>query len=590
MLRLCLAVALVCVLAPVASAPLPAPPLQLAQAPPAPAGQPAATATATAAPTVLFGQPIQPGDTLLITVAGEPQITGSYTVREDGRLMLPMIGEFQSAGFTPTRFADRLAEALRRYVKNPIVSANVTAAMPRSVTILGDVPRPGIYDQRQTPTLLSLLAVSGGPTATTDWSRSSLIRDGEVALLSVRAGNLPQDAPLQPGDVVSVASKGTPTVQVVGAVKVAGEVPLTKADSAAKLALVSGLAPDADASAASLLRGDKRLPCDLSALVSGQAIPPEVPLQPGDILIVPQKAESSIYLLGDVKTSGVQPLPKPTRATAALAAAGGLLDTADGAHAYVLRNGERVPVNLVALLQAGSGATQDPMLQPGDVVVVPRQSGTVYVIGEVAKPGPQALAVAGTVVSAWALSGGATELGDLRNVLLLRNDETIRLDLESLDRGDTRCDLKLQDGDRILVPKLARQMYVLGEVHKPGIFRIQEGETLLDVIARAGGPTGTANIGRIAIVRRVGPGAMPTPEQRAAACRARPTDPADKLEKAMQLGLNVHFINLARVQPGEQVYQAQPDDLVYIPALKAKTIDWWQVLLTLGTALLFNND
>lgn len=588
MLRLCLAVALVCVLAPVASAPLTAQPLQLAQAPAAPAAPPAA-APPTAPPTVLFGQPLQPGDTLLITVAGEPQITGPYTVREDGRLMLPLIGEFQTAGFTPTQFADRLATALRRYVKNPIVSANITSAMPRSVTILGDVPRPGIYDQRQTPTLLSLLAVCGGPTSTTDWSRSSLIRKGEVALLAVREGNLPQDAPLQPGDVISVASKGTPTVQVVGAVKVAGEVPLTKADSAARLALISGLTPDADAAAASVLRGDKRIPCDLSALVSGQATPPEVRLQPGDILMIPQKAETSIYLLGDVKTSGVQPLTKPTHVTAALAASGGLLDTADAARAYILRNGERMPLDLVALLQAGSKA-EDPMLQPGDVLVVPKQSGTVYIIGEVTKPGPQPLSVAGSVISAWALSGGTTELGDLRNVLLLRGDETVRLDLEGLDRGDTRCDVKLHDGDRILVPKLCRQMYLLGEVHKPGIYRIQEGETLLDVIARAGGPTGAAHIGRIAIVRRVGPGAMPTPEQRAAARRARPTDPADKLEQAMQLGLNVHFINLARVQPGEEVYLAQPDDLIYIPAIKAKTIDWWQVLLTLGTALLFNND
>ncbi|MEN6548517.1 MAG: SLBB domain-containing protein [Armatimonadia bacterium] len=586
MLRLCLAVAFVCVLAPLAAAPLDHSPLQVAQAPVAPAAAPAATAAG--APTVLFGQPLQPGDTILITVAGEPLITGPYTVREDGRLMLPMIGDFQAAGFTPTQFADRLATALRRYVKNPIVSANATTTMPRSVTILGDVPRPGIYDQRQTPTLLSLLAVCGGPTPTTDWSRSSLIRKGEVALLAVREGNLPQDAPLQAGDVISVASKGTPTVQVVGAVKVSGEVPLTKADSAAKLALISGLAPDADPSAASILRGDKRIPSDLSALVSGQATPPEVPLQPGDILVVPQKAESSIYLLGDVKTSGVQPLTKPTRATAALAAAGGLLDTADGAHAYILRNGERVPLNLVALLQSGSTAS-DPMLQPGDVLVVPKQSGSVYIIGEVTKPGPQPLNVAGSVISAWALAGGATELGDLRNVLLLRENETMRLDLQGLDRGDTRCDIKLQDGDRILVPKLAQQMYVLGEVHTPGIYRIQEGETLLNVIARAGGPTGAAAIGRIAIVRRLGPGAMPTAEQRAAARRARPTDPADKLEQAMQLGLNVHFINLARVQPGEAVYLAQPNDLIYIPAIKAKTIDWWQVLLTLGTALLLND-
>ncbi|MEN6303559.1 MAG: polysaccharide biosynthesis/export family protein, partial [Armatimonadia bacterium] len=146
MLRLCLAVAFACALAPLAAAPPDHSPLQVAQAPVAPAAAPLATAAG--APTVLFGQPLQPGDTILITVAGEPLITGPYTVREDGRLMLPMIGDFQAAGFTPTQFADRLATALRRYVKNPIVSANATTTMPRSVTILGDVPRPGIYDQR----------------------------------------------------------------------------------------------------------------------------------------------------------------------------------------------------------------------------------------------------------------------------------------------------------------------------------------------------------------------------------------------------------------------------------------------------------
>lgn len=551
----------------------------LSGAPPA-APPPLATISAAA----LGNQPLQPGDTINVTVAGEPTLTGPCTIREDGRLIFPIIGDVKVAGYTPTLLADRLADLLHRYVVQPVVSVTVVNAVPRGVSILGDVPRPGLYELAQAPNISALLAICGASMANV--RDAVLVRKGELIQLGNDGKPLPAELALEAGDVVSIPTREAAMVQVAGAVKSPGPLSLQSSGTVCKAVLMAGgVTPEGDPQAAYVLRGGTRIAVDVATLLTGDDDTGDVLLRPGDILVVPSRIESSIYVLGEVKTAGPQILNKPVHVTGAIAQAGGLTETADGTRASILRQGERVPLNLLALLQDGT-STDDPVLRPGDVLVIPRSSSMVYLAGQVAKPGPVPYATARTVVAAWSQAGGATVEGDIGNAMLVRGSETKRLNLGALDKGDLKYNLPLQPGDTILVPLAAQTMYVLGQVNRPGIYPVREGDTLLDIIAEAGGPTGVASTGECALVRKCVPGKLAA----VGAVKPQPTkslQPADKLQDAINRGLNIQFLDLARIQAGrEDVYMAQPGDLLYIPAQKQRRIDWLQVLVSLGTGLL----
>lgn len=535
----------------------------------------------------ILGAALMAGDTVTVSVPGEPAITGSYTVRDDGRIVFPVAGSQQVTGLTPMQLADRLTAALRPFVVDPVVAVTAISGAPRTVSVVGDVARPGSYDHRQACNLNALMALCGGCTSG-DLKGATLVRRGELMAVVPDGQREPENLSLEAGDVLTVPSRVASVINVAGAVKTPAALPLSTCNSAGKaLVLCGGPTPEGDASCAYIMRDNQRLPVNLASYTNGQTpATPDVPLQPGDVVMVPQKTESGCYVLGEVKTPGPQVMTRPVRVSTALAQAGGLSADADGSRAYILRSEKKVPVNLTSLLQDGDGQS-DVALIAGDVVVVPKSTGLVYVMGQVTKPGPLPLSSAPTALAAWGLAGGGTLDADVRSAMLLRGTECLPLNLEALDRGETRLDVALQPGDRIMVPKYSRMMYVLGQVNKPGTHPIAQGDTLLDVIARAGGPTGLAAADSIAIVRKTPANCTPVIEC-APGAKGRQELPADKVQKALQAGLTIKFVDLARAQMCTDEMLAQPGDLIYVPALKQRRVDWLQVLVTLGAALLVN--
>lgn len=563
----------------------------LAQAPVAGAAPPATLAPAMPASAGgAFAQSLQPGDTVNVVVAGEPQITGQYTVRQDGRILFPLAGPMQVSGLTSMQVADQLSASLQKYVRRPVVSVDVVSAQPRLATLLGDVPRPGTYDLRQAPTLRALLAVAGELNPTADVQSAVLVREGEVAaLLKPDQGQLP-DLRLHAGDVITIPSRSTVLVHVLGAVRTPASYPLSSAGSAGRALLLAGSpTPEGDPAAAYIMRGEQRVPVNLAPFMDPRGNPPaDTPLQPGDIVVVPVREQAYVYVLGEVRTPGAIPVTTADTITAALARAGGTNATANLAGAYILRNNTRVPVNLQALLQEGA-AGDNAGIQPGDVLVVPASGGTVYWVGQVTRPGPVPYQQAETLLAAWASAGGVSPDGDLRNAMVLRENAALPVDLEALERGDMRQNLPLQPGDRILVPRFAHQMYILGQVGTPGVHNIHPGDTLLDVLARAGGPAGDAAINKIAIVRKLPPTQVEAERARLAAQKNGDRLTEAKLQEAIDRGLAVRFLDLARAETDAEVYRAQPGDLIYVPARREPRISWLDLLITVGTALLINN-
>ncbi len=115
----------------------------------------------------------------------------------------------------------------------------------------------------------------------------------------------------------------------------------------------------------------------------------------------------------------------------------------------------------------------------------------VLVTGEVGSPGTRILSGLATPLDPILLSGGINKTGSLRNVTLVRGNQTIGIDLYSLLLQGTIPNIGgLRNGDRIYVPPLHNTVAVTGYVRRPGIYELRDGQSGLDVndlIQLAGG-------------------------------------------------------------------------------------------------------
>jgi polysaccharide biosynthesis/export protein len=101
-------------------------------------------------------------DVLSISVWKEPDITRSVTVRSDGKISLPLVGELQAAGRTPSQLEQDITAALRSYIAEPQVSVMVQDANSQKFNILGLVTKPGAYPLNAGLTIVDAIADAGG--------------------------------------------------------------------------------------------------------------------------------------------------------------------------------------------------------------------------------------------------------------------------------------------------------------------------------------------------------------------------------------------------------------------------------------------
>lgn len=116
---------------------------------------------------------------------------------------------------------------------------------------------------------------------------------------------------------------------------------------------------------------------------------------------------------------------------------------------------------------------------------------SVQVSGEINVPGQRLLTGLSSAVDAILVSGGVKKTGSLRNIRIQRGGKEQSIDLYSvLTSGGTAADLRLADGDRIIVPPLGRTVSVSGLVRRPGIFELapgQSGIAVRSLLVLAGG-------------------------------------------------------------------------------------------------------
>jgi polysaccharide biosynthesis/export protein len=100
-------------------------------------------------------------DTLHISVWKEPDLTETLPVRPDGKISMPLLGDVDAAGLTPSALGNSITERLKKYIADPRVTVVVTAMNSQRIFITGEVVHPGATALLPHMTVLQALASAG---------------------------------------------------------------------------------------------------------------------------------------------------------------------------------------------------------------------------------------------------------------------------------------------------------------------------------------------------------------------------------------------------------------------------------------------
>ena len=130
----------------------------------------------------------------------------------------------------------------------------------------------------------------------------------------------------------------------------------------------------------------------------------------------------------------------------------------------------------------------------------------VNVLGEAATPGTYNLSSLSNILHALYRAGGVSELGSLRDIQLMRKGKKVAtVDVyDFILNGKSADDIKLEEGDVIIVPAYDRLVEINGNVKRPMTYEMKDGETVADLVEYAGGFAGDAYKENISVLRQNG--------------------------------------------------------------------------------------
>ncbi|MEP7096809.1 MAG: XrtA/PEP-CTERM system exopolysaccharide export protein [Dokdonella sp.] len=159
-------------------------------------------------------------DQLQITVWHNPDLSVSVPVRPDGRITVPLIGDVVAGGKTPDQVSAEIKAKLQSFVRDPQVAVILTALRSNEylsrVRVTGAVRNPVSIPYRQGMTVLDAVLAAGGTTEFAASDRTELFRRGKGGTTTsyavrlgkiLQQGDLANNYPVQPGDVVTVPQR-----------------------------------------------------------------------------------------------------------------------------------------------------------------------------------------------------------------------------------------------------------------------------------------------------------------------------------------------------------------------------------------------
>ena len=273
-------------------------------APPAAPPAQAAPAPAAAAPPAAVSSPqyiIHSGDQLNVQVFGDASLSQAVTVLPSGDIQYPLIGSVHVAGQTPDRAAKTIAQSLKRFVRNPVVSIILAQLGQINVLVLGGVQRPGKYQLTSAAHLTDAVSVAGGLAGNAQAYPVAKLTDysGQLREVSLQKlygeGDTSLDLPVTDGSIVYVPSPVLIDVEVSGAVDHPGEVEISQGDRLSMAIAKAGNSNSADADLNNI-HVTRTTPTGLvqnynvnlyDSLQHGDANV-DMPLQKGDVVFVPK--------------------------------------------------------------------------------------------------------------------------------------------------------------------------------------------------------------------------------------------------------------------------------------------------------------
>jgi polysaccharide biosynthesis/export protein len=170
----------------------------------------AATKAASQAPDYIIG----PGDVLEVFVWQNKDLSVTVPVRPDGKISTPLNEDMVAVGKTPSQLAHDIEQKLSEYVRSPHVNVIVTkpASVFSQVEVIGQVNHPEAVAYRDGMKVLDAILEVGGLTEYAAGNRARIVRmvDGREQDIPVHlsalvnAGDMSQNLPLKPGDVLVV--------------------------------------------------------------------------------------------------------------------------------------------------------------------------------------------------------------------------------------------------------------------------------------------------------------------------------------------------------------------------------------------------
>jgi polysaccharide export outer membrane protein len=156
-----------------------------------------------------------PGDSVNVFVWGNPEVSGSFPIRPDGKMTMNLIEDLPAAGKTPTHLARDIEKALSKYIQDPIATVIVAGGKgpySQQIRVIGEAAKPQALNYSQGMSLIDVMIAVGGLTDYADGNKASILRmvDGKPQQYTVRIDDLLKDGDIsanvemQPGDVLII--------------------------------------------------------------------------------------------------------------------------------------------------------------------------------------------------------------------------------------------------------------------------------------------------------------------------------------------------------------------------------------------------
>lgn len=408
---------------------------------------------------------VQVGDEVRVILPGEETLDKGFDVDRLGRLVLPEVGSIMVAGMTERAMEEEVRKRLEKVYRDLGALRVYVKERRLLIKVLGYVNQPGEIVLPADAGLQTALRTAGGLRPGAQLDRIQ-IRQGD------KTSTFDYKKYLDSGD-----ASGLPKLQSLDTIFVP----------------------------ASPMIGNVEVAFDPAKMTQG-----------GDAA----EDRDAIKVFGEVNHPGSFSYKDSLSLVDVLMRSGGVTRYASVEQIRIISKNEPVVFDLKHYLDSGDEKLL-PKLIPGATIFVPRQeeeikagANTVYVMGEVQKPGAYEGKKGASFMDILANAGGPSRFADSRNIRILRADGKVQpFDLSAFAEGGTGKPPEVKPGDAIFVSEKtdmnekswlqtapSRAVRVMGEVVRPDRYEWSNEMSLLDLLSHAGGPTARADTAHIEIV------------------------------------------------------------------------------------------